>query len=244
MTRLEPEAALRNFLRYRLTDYNSGNRGGSQWVFDDWPRDDLSPESFPRVVVLKLGEGGRLIGLSDNDTFDELLFEIDVLVHRDLGVLTISHSNESLGVISNSPRLSFDYLAQSVSSIKHDGTAFSTLTPVVNDSDFSSPSAGTVEWSRSTGNLNFSSSDLSSYAGETITASYSELLEGDQLAKRVGRDIVVAIRSYWRIDSLLDGLFYPEKISGPRVVEFGVPEGWHRVIVEYRFRRLNTGEEV
>lgn len=243
MTRLEPETLLRNFLRGQLTDYNSSRVAGKEWIYDDWTRDDLKVGSFPRVAIRKIGESGGMIGCADDTTWDGVIFQIDVLIHRDLGVLSVTHTTEALGVISNSPRLSFDYPAGSVTNIKHTTTAFGTVTKRTNNSDFTTPSAGTVEWSLSTGELNFATADLSTYTGQSITATYVELLEGERLAKRIGRDIVVAIRSQWRNDDLLSGLIIPEKVSGPSVVEFGKPEGWHRVMLEYKFNSFNTGEE-
>eukprot|EP00916_Digyalum_oweni_P004723 GHVL01008363.1.p1 GENE.GHVL01008363.1~~GHVL01008363.1.p1 ORF type:complete len:238 (+),score=-3.50 GHVL01008363.1:94-807(+) len=236
-----------NFLRNNLTDYNSANRSGEEWIYDDWPKASLSEKSFPRVSVRKLTEDGRIIGLGDTDTWDGVSIQFDVLIHRKTGVVTVTHTDEAVGAIANSPRISFDYAAASVTNIKHGGSAFGTVTMVVNDNDFTTPaslSAGTVEWSLSSGNLNFSSSDLTSYSGAAITSTYAEKLEGERLAKRVGRDVVNAIQDYWRTDALFDNLHDPEKISGPSVIEFGIPEQWHRVMVEYGFKRYNTGREV
>lgn len=247
MTRLEPEQAMRNFLRFHLTDHNVANRAGKQYVFDDWPRSNLDPSSFPRVVVTKIGESGPLIGIGDDDTWDDVTFQIDVLIHRKTGVIDISHVAESVGVISNDPTLSLDFLPSTVTSIEHDATGFGTVTLVVNDSDFTSPaslSAGTVEVSRSSGNLNFSSADLVSFAGETITSTYTESIEGEIAAKRISRDVIVAIRNNWRQDARLDELKIPEKIGGPTIAEFDRERGWHRAFVEYKFKRFNSGEEV
>jgi len=251
VTNLEPEAQIRNFLRSQLTDYNSAERvGGAQWIYDDWPNDRLSANSFPRIVVRKMSEAGKMIGISDNETWDEIIVQIDVLVHGQLGdptdpgVLTITHTDEAVGDIANSPRISFDRIAHEVTNVKHDGSAFGTVTGRINDSDFTSATPGAVEWSKSTGNLAFAAADLTTYAGEAITSTYSEKLQGEQLAKRIGREVAVAIRDQWRQDEFLDGLAIPDKMDGPKVVEFGIPEGWHRVMLEYRWRRLNTGEEV
>jgi len=247
MTALEPETIYRNFLRGQLTDYNSANRSGKEWVYDDWPRDDLIKASFPRVTVIKVEENGPMIGIQDDTTWDTILLQVDVLVHRDTGVVTIAHTGEAVGVILNTPRLSFDQLPQIVSDVLHDAVSFGTVTSVVNDDDFTSPGSlatDEVEWSISTGNLNFSTQDLSDHSGEAITVDYTEELEGEVLAKRVGRDVVISTRTQWRTDTLLNDMIIPTKVSGPRVVEFGKPEGWHRVMIEYQWKRFNTGEQL
>lgn len=247
MVRIEPDTELRNFLRNNLTDYNSASRGSAQWIFDDRPRGDLTVSSYPRVVVQKVSANGKLIGCGDNDTWDDVFLQIDVLVHRNLGVLNVTQTDETIGTISNSPRLSFDYLATTVTNIKHNAVAFGTVTAVVNNSDFTaaaSLTAGTVQWSRSTGQFNFSSADLTSYSGQSITSTYVENLEGERLAMRIGRDIVEAIRQNWRTDTLIGGLTQPEKIRDPELASFDSEEGNHRVIIEYKFKRFNTGEEV
>ena len=247
MTALEPETLLRNFLRPKLTDYNSAGRSGKQWIFDDWPRDDLTKSSFPHIGIVTLDENGDMIGISDDTTWDTLLLQIEVLSHRDTGVLTVTVSGEAVGVISNSPRLSLNQLPNAVSDVLHDAVSFGTVTSVSNDSDFTSPGSlatDEVEWSISTGNLNFSTQDLSDHSGESITADYTEGLEGEHLAKRVGRDVAKTIRTQWRDDAFLNDMIIPKKVSGPRVVDFGRPEGWHRVMLEYQWKRFNTGEEL
>lgn len=247
MTRLEPEKELRNFLRANLTDFNSSARGSAQWVYSDWPHKTLSATSYPRVVVSKIDESGDIIGLAENNTWDEVVLQVDVLVHRDTGVLSNTHTDESVGTISNSPRISFDYEASTVTNIKHDGSAFGTVTMKVNNGDFTaaaSLTADNVEWSLSSGDLNFSSTDLTNLSGETITATYVEKLEGEELAKRIGREIVEKIRTLWRTDTTIGKLIIPSKISGPKVAEFNDDRLYHRVMIEYSFRRFNTGEEV
>lgn len=243
MTNLEPKTLVRNFLRNKLTDHNT-NRTGDNWVYDDWPHDTLAPNSFPRVAVRAIGESGELIGLSDDDTWDEIIIQIDVLVHSMTDVISITHTDEAVGIILNTPRINLDYPAASVTNVKHNTTPFGTVNAAVNDSDFTSTGTGVMEWSKSTSNLNFSTADLSSYTGQSITSTYVESLEGEQLAMRVGREVAVAIRSQWRSNAFLNDLKIPVKISGPRVIEFGKPEGWHRVMLEYRWKGHNSGEEV
>ena len=59
--------------------------------------------------------------------------------------------------------------------IRHNGTAFGTVTEKANNAAFTDPAsltAGTVEWSLATGDLNFSKADLASYNGQEITIDY------------------------------------------------------------------------
>lgn len=63
---------------------------------------------------------------------------------------------------SNSPRQSLSTVNLDRSGIRFGGTTFATVSFVALDSDFGAPPAGTVEVSRDTGHLNFSSSDLGS----------------------------------------------------------------------------------
>lgn len=242
MTFMEPEVYVRNFLRGHLTDYNSANRGGKQWIFDGWPLDDLSPSSFPRVAVVPITQSGARQGIGDDQTLNSVSIQIDVIVHRDTANVTVTHTDEAVGTIGTG--LTLDRLPNAVTEIAHDTTAFGTLTLAVNESDFTSPSVDEVEYSISTGKLNFNSTDLTSYSGEAITATYTEFLRGMELAKRIARDIGVALRSQWRNDTLLEPLFEPEEISGPAEQPYDQGRGWFRVTLEYRFKVYNAGEEV
>lgn len=244
MTFLEPETRVRNFLRGQLTDYNSSNRSGKQWIFDDWPLDELTPASFPRIAVTKVTETGERIGIGDDLTYDTVTLQIDVIVHRDTADVTITHTDESLGVISNSPRLTLNYLPSGLTDISHTVTSFGTFTSVVNESNFGTPGVDEVEYCISTGSLNFNSADLTSYSGETITASYTEFLRGDGLAQRLARDVVIALRNQWRSDSLLEPLLEPRKIAGPDLVPYDRDRGWFRYTLQYSFKTYNAGEEV
>jgi len=57
---------------------------GSHWVFPDKPRDDLSKSSYPRIGVTLITESGDPNGASENDTFDQVVFQIDVVTSKDL----------------------------------------------------------------------------------------------------------------------------------------------------------------
>ena len=40
---------------------------------------DLSTQQYPRIGVTLLTESGDIIGLGDDDTYDEITFQIDVV---------------------------------------------------------------------------------------------------------------------------------------------------------------------
>ena len=205
MANIEPERLLVNFLRQELTDLNTSRTG--QWIYEDFPIETLSDESYPRVTVTKITESGEPLGIYDDNTLDSILFQIDVFVKKDI-VYTYTVTGESVGEISND--LSLDYVPTTVSSIAHDGTPFSTVTFVASDSDFTAPSVDEVQVSRSSGNLRFNATDLTSYAGETITASYNLKLSNDNASKWIARNIVNSMRRSWRNNrSVLGYMFNP-----------------------------------
>jgi len=245
-SRLEPHYEYRNFLRNNLTDPNSGNRGGANWIYADWPSPKITSKNvYPRVIITKIHESGEIIGVGDNTTYDTVTLQVDVVSSKETGILSLTNTNESLGTISNSPRLSFADVPNTVTNIKHDGTGFGTVTVKNDDNSFTDPaslSAGTVEWSRSTGNLNFSSSDLTSYAGETITSTYVLKLDNEMCVKWVAREIIRKTRSNWRSDSTIGELIEPKKINGPILIPYNREQGLSRCTLEYQFKRFNTGE--
>jgi len=59
--------------------------------------------------------------------------------------------------------------------VRHDGTAYGTVTEVVNDAGFTAPAdmaADVIEWSLATGALNLNATDLAADDGETLTLDY------------------------------------------------------------------------
>jgi hypothetical protein len=246
VSRLEPHYELRNFLRNNLTDLNSTNRGGANWIYADWPSSKITSKNvYPRVIVTKINESGEIIGLGETDTYDSITLQIDVVCNKEVGILTKTTTDESIGVISNSPRISFDDVPNSVTNIKHNGTAFGTVTAKNDDASFTAPgslAAGTVEWSRSTGNLNFGSADLASYSGQTITSTYVLSMDNEMTVKWIARQIIREIRADWKTDTTIGSLLHPKKISGPTLIPYDREPGLSRVIIEYQFNRFNTGE--
>ena len=252
--RLEPDEELRNFLRANLTDLNSANRGGeygTNWVFSGWPRPEITTKNtYPLVFIHALTESASIIGVGDNMTYGDVTFQIDVLVNREVGVLQVTHTDENLGDISNSPRLAFTDVPTTttgITNIKHDGTAFTTVTKKTNVAAFTTPAslaAGTVEWSFETGDLNFSSADLTSYSGQAITSTYYRVVEGEFAAMWIAREVVRKVRVNWRTDTTIGELIEPELISGPRIIPYDPSDGVIRCMLEYKFKRFNTGEQL
>jgi hypothetical protein len=240
---IEPSRILVNFLKTNLTDPNS-SRSGSDWIYPDFPRtDDLNINSFPRIGITKITESGDRLGIYDDSTWENLSYQIDVITKKGL-VCTITQTDDSLGTISNDPRLKFDYIPTTVTNIKHNGSAFGTVTQVATDALFTAPAslpAGTVQWSYSTGHLNFSSADLASYSGQTITSTYSSKMEGHKLTEYLARRIVYYLRTSWRTDTTFSGLYYPVKIDNSPM-PFEEQTGIFRHKLEYKFNAINTGE--
>lgn len=249
MARIEPDAELRNFLRANLTDLNSSGHAGANWIFSGTPRTNVVTKGFfPRVFIKKLPGRGTPIGNKDNTTFNDANLQIDVLTTRANETLTLSYTDQSLGVISNSPRISFADIptkASSITNIKHNTVAFGTVTQKSTEALFTSPAslaAGTVEWCYSTGTLNFSSADLASYAGQTITSTYSVDMDAEVAAMWIARQVCTKIEQYWRTDSTIGKIIQPVKTLDPVTMPYMQDEGVVMVSCSYNFKRFNIGE--
>ena len=213
MTKIKigPDDILKNFLRNRLTDIN-GSRSG-QWIYTDFPRTrGLGDASFPRVGITVLSGPGEFIGMSDDDTKYNCTLQLDIVKKKDLG-FTITTTAEALGTMSstvNSDRFTYDFIPTAVTNIKHNGTSYGTVTLKNTDALFTAPgslTAGIVEVSRSTGNLNFSSTDVSSHDGEAITSTYTKYLEGKPQVTYLGGEVLKAIKNNWKTDDTFKGLY-------------------------------------
>jgi len=238
MTRLEPDRIICNFLRNTVTDINASRSG--QWIYPDFPRvASLGNTSFPRMGITILTENGERMGINDDTTLSDITFQVDIVAKKDQ-VYTLTVTDEAVGNIATG--LSFDYVPGTVTSISHDGTPFGTVTAVNTDADFTSPSAGTVQWSKSTGNLNFATADISSYTGQAITSTYTYGLEGKKAVQYIARDVIEQFRGSWRNDTTMTGLFYPELISS-NPLPFDEELGIFRYMLEYHIKGFNAGEE-
>jgi hypothetical protein len=241
----EPEQILTNFLKNNLTDVNTSRSG--QWVFPDFPLfENLGNDNFPRVGITKISEGADHLGMFDNDQWYTVNLQIDIVTKKDQG-FTITVTDEALGTMSstvNADRFTYDFVPNSVTNVKHAGTAYGTVTSIAVNSLFTSPgslSAGTVEYSRSTGDLNFSSADVSSHDAEAITSTYTVFLSNRKLAQWVGREVINKVRTLWRTDATMNGLEYPVLVANS-TIPIDEVHGVFRQTIEYRFNAFNLRE--
>ena len=122
----------------------------------------------------------------------------------DLNYSRINRSNV-IGIISNDPRIKYlksdDSIPSGTIQILRESTFDSwsfldtDVTKVATDNDFTAPGslgAGTVEISESTGNLNFSSSDLSTYSGRHIAIYWTDT-ERDKLYSQLPIEFAVEV---------------------------------------------------
>jgi len=239
MARLEPDRIICNFLRNTVTDVNASRSG--QWIYPDFPRvDSLENTSFPRMGVTVLTENGERMGIFDDYTKSSISFQVDIVAKKDQ-VYTLTVTDEAVGNIATG--LSLNYVPGAITNIKHDAVAFGTVTAVNTDADFTSPSAGTVQWSKSTGNLNFATADISSYSGQAITSTYTYGLEGKKAVQYIARDVIEQFRTGWRTNTTLGNMFNPDLIAAntlPFDEEFGI----FRYTIEYSIKTYNAGEKI
>lgn len=242
---VEADKIMQTFLRKNLTDINS-SRSGSL-VYTGWPRmNDLGDTNFPRISIITLSESDSYLGIFADNRQDAVILQIDVWTKKDL-VFNHTITDENPGSISsgvNTDRLRLIDTPTSVTSISHDGTPFGTVTKVLTNQDFTDPgslAAGTVEWSKSTGDLNFSAADVTSYDGESITVTYLLVLEGTRLCQWYARQIIKTIRTLWRTDDDFKPLFYPEKLANDPI-PWEEDDQFFRRRLDYRVQQFNTGE--
>ncbi len=94
---MEPVERVRELLRNRLIDPNTTRATGMvNWIFDDFPREDLSSSSFPRISVIELGEPAKAFGIGDTSQYAIYSMQIDVWVKSDT-VYDVNNSYEGLG---------------------------------------------------------------------------------------------------------------------------------------------------
>jgi hypothetical protein len=242
----EADRILVNFLRNTITDIQT-SRGGAQWIYPDFPRvQSIGDNQFPRIGITLIDESSQSMGIFDDTQFETITFQIDIVTKKGIKY-AVTTTDEAMGTITssvNSNRLTYEYIPNTVTNIKHAGSAFGTVTVQDTDSDFTAPgslAAGTVEWSYSTGNLNFSAADVTSYDTQAVTSTSILQLEGKKACQYLAREVVKAIRGSWRTDETLNGLFYPLKVSNVPI-PFDEDLGIFRQTLEYQFRAFNAGE--
>ena len=242
--KIEADRILTNFLNANLTDINASRT--KAWIFPDFPRTKkLGDNQFPRIGITIIDESSDSLGIFDDNQWETIVFQIDVVAKKGLKY-SVTTTDEAIGTMSSgasSNRLNYEYVPNTVTNIKHAGTSFGTVTLVATDSLFTTVAAGTVQWSFSTGNLNFAAADITSYDTEAITSTSIIVLEGKKAGQYLGREIVKSIRTNWRTDTTMKGLLYPLKISN-RPSPLDEDLGLFRQIIEYQFRAFNIGEGI
>ena len=80
----EPVVLLRDFIRANTTDPNTVRSGaGTNWIYDDFPREDLASSSYPRVSIIETNESSIPLGFRSNNLWTTMDFQIDILVKDD-----------------------------------------------------------------------------------------------------------------------------------------------------------------
>lgn len=244
--KIQPDMIMCNFLRATVTDVNESRSGN--WIFPDFPLiASLGDASYPRIGVTILSESGEHLGLQDTAQWETVTFQIDVVTKKDL-IVTATTTDEAMGTVastSNSNRMTFTSVPTTITNIKHAGTAYTTVTAKDTNSAFTTPAslaAGTIEWSKSTGDLNFSSSDITSHDTQAITSTSVVKLEGKKCVQHVARDVVKQIKNSWRTAATFTGLEYPVKIANnPQPLDEDL--GIYRQTLEYQCNGINFGED-
>lgn len=77
----EPVVEIRNFLRSNLTDPQTPVR--TNWIYDDYPREDLSSSSYPRISIIETNESAVPLGFRSDNHWTIMDFQIDVIVKDD-----------------------------------------------------------------------------------------------------------------------------------------------------------------
>lgn len=246
----EPDRIICNFLRSTITDINATRLAASgNWIYPDFPRiTGLGDASFPRIGVTVLTESSDPMGMFDDNQWETIIFQIDIVAKKGIKH-TITTTDEAMGTMaatSNSNRMVYEYVPNTITNIKHNTVAFGTVTMQNTDADFTAPgslAAGTVEWSYSTGNLNFSAADVASYDTQAITSTSVNQAEGKKACQYLAREIVKSIRTGWRTDTTLNGLRHPIKI-GNNPIPFDEELGIFRQTLEFQFKAFNLGEDL
>lgn len=166
----------------------------NQVAFDTaYPSDESVPPTQYLVQVMQDGDlADAVFGWSRNEVIQR--FDYD---GRDQRFKTLPGSGVEvlgqLGPTSNTTRLkatkplstSLATYPIRVSVGTGSGTTF-TVSLVLNDGSFGSPVSGTVELSRSTGNLNWNTSDLTTYGGQDVRFQRQTFFTFDESNGRLG----------------------------------------------------------
>lgn len=78
---IEPVIQIRNLLRSKLTDPRKNRT--ANWIFEDWPREDLSYSNFPRISIVEVSETAERMGLRSTCFLHTIGIQISVWVKKD-----------------------------------------------------------------------------------------------------------------------------------------------------------------
>ena len=81
VNKFDPSRIVVNFLRKRLTDPNSGRT--TQWIFPDFPRSDLTTNSYPRIGVTEISDSSQYLGIWDDNKSHTVDLQIDIVTQKD-----------------------------------------------------------------------------------------------------------------------------------------------------------------
>jgi len=244
--RTEPDIILMNFLRKNLVDINTSRSGN--WIFPDFPRiKDLGNTSFPRIGITVISEDETPLGMTDNLQYGSITFQIDVVSKKDQSY-TMTVNGETVGTVTsgvNSDRLTLEFLPKTTSTVtvKHNGSSYGTVNAISKDSDFTTLTAGIIEYGSNTGNLNFSSTDITNHNGQSITADYTYVLSGKSACQYLARKIKKSVTQNWRSDPSFHGLIFPVFI-GNSSVPIDEDLGLYRQVVELKCNGVELGRGI
>ena len=211
------------------------------YIYDQGAFDSAYPsnESAPRTDYLVfVHEDGDLYGASFHWTKNEVInrFDYDGLQQR---FRTLPGApRESLGTISSTSNDTGSRLAVTSIPISSDlvsypirvalgpgaGTTFA-VNIVLDDSSFGSPSAGTVELSEDTGNLNWATADLSTWGGSEVYFQRQSFFDRSDSDGRLGviEDTLILSPLPATGQSPLVRTGYRQYLTPIEVVSFGSP---------------------
>jgi hypothetical protein len=108
-----------------LEDVVVSFKTGTNWIFPDSPRENLTKNSYPRIASIQLGKSSSFEELGGTaNTYDDVLFQIDVLGYKDQICTTINDTVTGVDVSK--------FLARQIENAFKDYTATDLLFVVYN----------------------------------------------------------------------------------------------------------------
>lgn len=80
----EPVILMRDFLRSNMIDPDATRlAAGTNWIYDDFPRHDLSSSSYPRVSIIETNESSEPLGFRSDNFWTTIDLQVDIWVKED-----------------------------------------------------------------------------------------------------------------------------------------------------------------